>query len=110
MTNPPTDDLVFQWDRVDTGSPQGEYVQVRLMGVNNELSCDAREGPNGEDTLRLVSTTLTEWRTREGPGVYALYFERYSAQRLTIDGVTDDVVVDFSVRVRHTLIGRLTIQ
>lgn len=110
VTNPPTDDLVFQWDRVDTGSPQGEYVQVRLMGVNNELSCDAREGPNGEDTLRLVAATLTEWRTREGPGVYALYFERYSAQRLTIDGITDDVVVDFSVRVRHTLIGRLTIQ
>jgi hypothetical protein len=109
VTSPASQDLFLQWDRVDTGDDAFERVVVRMVGAGNELFCDAIEGQNGDDTIELPAATLNEWRRREGPGTYALYFERASAQRLPITGQTG-LLVDVTVRVRHTLVGELDFQ
>ena len=109
VADPASQDVFFQWDRIDTGDDAFERVVVRMLGASHELFCDASEGQNGEDTLELPAVTLNEWRAREGPGTYRLDFERDSAQRLPINGQTG-VLPDVTVRVRHTLVTELRFQ
>lgn len=109
VADPPTQDLFFQWTRINTGNDSFERVIVRILGGNNELFCDALEGRMGADTITLNAALLSEWRSREPAGLYEVYFERASAQRLSIDAQMG-YLVDFNVRVRHTLIGEIEFQ
>lgn len=109
VTSPPADDLVYQWDRIDTGDDNFERVVVRIVGADNELFCSAEEGQNGFDSIVIPSVTLSEWRNREPAGTYSVYFERVSAQQLPINPAMG-LRVDVTVRVRHTLIGQVEFQ
>ena len=104
VASPATQDVAFQWSRIDTGNDSFERVVVRAMGTDHELFCSAVEGQNGEDTIVIPAITLNEWRRREPTmAEFPLFFERASAQRLPVNSSGEGLVVDVTVRVRHTL-------
>lgn len=109
VASPAANDLVFQWTRIDTGDDSFERVIVRVQGNDHELFCDAVEGQNGEDTIVIPAVTLNAWRLRESAGTYPLIFERASTQRLPINP-QPDLLIDFTVRVRHSLVSDVVFQ
>ncbi len=110
VASPPTADLRYQWDRIDTGNDSFERVVVRMLGTNHELYCSAIEGQSGYDTIVIPSVTLSEWRSREPAGVYTVYFERASIQRLPINPAAEGLLLDVTIRVRHSLISEVEFQ
>lgn len=113
--NPVAADLLFQWDRIDSGTNSFERVVVRVPAGDHELYCSAVEGQNGSDSIIIRADILNEMRMRAGDGDYDLYFERTSIQRPQVNPAVEAdagavTSVDVTIRIRHTLRGRLTLQ
>lgn len=106
VTSPPTQDLDFQWERIDVGDDAAERVVVRIEGANNELVCTAFEGSNGADTIRVQAGMLVEWRNREPAGVYRLNFERVNRRGILVTPAMG-LKIDMTIRIRHTLISEI---
>ena len=109
ITNPPNDNLLFQWTRIDSGTDTFEFVYVRITGNEHELSCLAVEGQNGTDSIEIAAGLLAAFRSLEGPGDYPLDFERSNRVQLLVNS-GENALVEPSVRVRHTFQSEITFE
>jgi hypothetical protein len=117
-----TDDLLVRWDPIKSGSVPGEKVVLRFRGTNAVVRCDQVEGPQSLGTIEVRAQILQDFITAEGIGggtTIPVYMERAFEERLDIRPAVipgsmteppETYVIDVSIRVRHTLIGRLRFQ
>lgn len=109
VANPPLNNLLFQWTRIDSGTDTFEFVFVRITGNEHEMSCLAVEGRNGADSIEIAAGLLASFRTLEGPGDYPMDFERSNTVKLLVNS-EQDALVESSVRVRHTFQSEITFE
>lgn len=102
-------DLVVRWDTIRVGTVPGERVILRFRGESHMIRCEQIEDMGARDDITIKAALLTAFKEAEqiAPNTeLPLYFERASQERLAIPP-TEGYVIDVSVRVRHTLIGRI---
>ena len=112
VANPATTDLVFRYQRIESGNDGFEAVFVRIEGQQTELFCEQREGPTSGGELRVRAPLLSSFREAEGltgPQTYNLVFERASRELLQ-PASTEDQLVLVTVRIRHSLRSPITFQ
>ena len=112
VASPAAQDLVFRYDRIETGNDGFEAVFVRITGQQTELFCEQREGRGFGGEIRVLASILDAFRLAENitaPTTYNLYFERASRE-LIQPRSTEDQLVLVTVRVRHSLTTPITFQ
>ncbi|MEM7676392.1 MAG: hypothetical protein AAF449_10355, partial [Myxococcota bacterium] len=104
VTNPASADLIFRYDRIDTGNDGFEAVFVRIAGRRTELFCEQREGPSLGGDLRVRASILDAFRQVEGPNPppYQVYFERASRELLNPAAAEGELFL-VTIRIRNSL-------
>lgn len=105
VANPADQDLVFLYNRIETGNDSFEAVFIRVSGERTELFCEQLEGPNDGGLITIRASLLDAFRIAEGlttPRTYDLYFERASRELLNPPAAPGQVVL-ITVRIRHSL-------
>lgn len=109
ITQARTENLIFRWTRIDSGTDTFERVHIRITGNEHELSCLTPEGQNGADTIQVAAGLLNGFLGLEGPGDYPLDFERSNTLRLLVHSAAGKLA-EATVRVRHTFQSEITFQ
>ena len=105
VADPAAEDLVFRYERIETGNDGFEAIFVRITGNQTELFCEQREGPGLGGELRIRAGILNAFRQAEGMNQtsnYELIFERASRELIQAPGAPGQLVL-VTVRVRHSL-------
>ncbi len=98
-------DLIFRYDRIETGNDGFEAVFVRVEGARSEIFCEQREGPGLGGELRVRAAILDAFRDAEDlaqTATYELFFERASRERLQPASPEGELVL-VTIRIRHSL-------
>jgi hypothetical protein len=106
VTNPPSADLTFAWERINSGNDALTRVQVRIPAPDFEIVCTAFEGMMGSNTIVVRAQLLAQLRAHIGAQRVPVLLERASTVRAPITPA-EGQLIDVTVRVRHTLSGEL---